>query len=173
MKFEENFNLTCNFPDYTETLPDILKEAERETKQLNEEYDKFKKEHNLENLYFSKVVHVECIDSNIMEVYYAITDLYLTYLDANGMYPEGTTLETFLIKEQYLYNTPKEWLFRDSMLAAIERQDMFKRTGDCKTCNSSMFVGVTERIKLSEPSNGLPGIIIDRVPMTYKDLVEK
>ena len=169
MKFEGKFNSTCKFPDDM----DILPKAEIEAKQLEKEYKNFRKVHNLENLYFSRVVHIEHINDYITEVYYAITDLYLTYLDANGMYPEGTPLETFLIKEQYLYNTHKEWLFRDSMRVAIERQDKLEKTDDFTTYNSSMFVGVTERIKLSDPSNGLPGMIIDRVHMTYEDLIEK
>ena len=170
MQFQEKFNEVCKFPDFAEMLLEIQKKAENNPKQLDGEYEKFRKENGLENLYFSEVEYVESIGTNIIEVYYSIKDLYLTYLDANGMYPEGITLETFLIKEQYIYNTHKEWLFRDSMFAAIERQDKFIQMGKCKKCNSSMFVGVTERIKLSNPTNGLPGMIINRIPMTYDDL---
>ena len=173
MYFEKKFNKTCGFPNYIEDLPDTLKKAEKNVRKKDEEYAQFRKKHGLENLYFSEIVDVKCFDTSIIEVTYKIQDLYLTYLDANGMYPEGTTFEVLLLREQYLYNTHKEWLFRDSMSAALERQDAFIKMGECRVSNSSMYVGITERIKLSDPSNGLPGMIIDRIPMTYEDLIEK
>lgn len=173
MKFEERFNEICKFsdPDFND-LDDFNKEIFTSVKNFNEAYESFKKEHGLENLYFSRVVHIEYPSNMITEVYYVITDLYLTFLDVNGILPKGerAVIETFLLKEQYLYNTEKEWLFRDSMFAALEQQDKYLNQGDCKVFKSSSFVGVTERIKLSNPSNGLPGMIIDRIPMLEEDL---
>ena len=116
---------------------------------------------------------MECKNHMITDVYYAISDLYLTYLEANDLLPEGVSIETYLIKEQYFYNTPKEWIFRDSMFAALEQQEKCLKKENYTTYKSSSFEGVTERIRISNPSNGLPGMIVERIPMTYEELIEK
>lgn len=172
MKLKKQFKQVCNFPDYYVDCSDKVTEAEWEVKRFNDEYECFKKNHNLENLYFSRVIRVEAITSQITEVYYEITDLYLTYLQANNCLPQGAIVETHIIKETYLFNTQKEWMFRDSMLAAVEQQDACLKESNYSVRSSSMFEGVTERIKLSNPSNGLPGMIVDRIPMVYDELID-
>lgn len=173
MHFEKNFNKTCDFPDYIENLPDTLKKVEKDMKKFNEEYVKFRKKHGLENMYFSKIEHIDNGKDFIIEVWYSISDLYLTYLEANDILPKGAMVERFLIKEQYLYNTEKEWLFRDSIFLAMDQQRTPEIINGGKVYNSSAWIGLTERIMFSDPSNGLPGMIIDRIPMTYEDLIEK
>lgn len=174
MKFYDNFKNTCKFsaPNF-EDLDDFNREIFQGIEAFNEAYEIFKQEHGLQNLYFSEVVHVECKNHMITEVYYAMSDLYLTYLKANSLLPEGVLIETYLIREQYFYNTPKEWSFRDSMFEALENQEKYLKKESHTTYRSSSFEGVTERIRLSNPSNGLPGMIIERIPMTYEDLVDK
>ena len=173
MQFEEKFNEVGMFPDYFEEFNDFNKKIETKIRNFNEEYRTFQKTHGLENLYFSKVVHIDTPHEFIIEVYYEIRDLYLSYLEANNRLPDGAIIETLLIKEQYLDNTQKEWNFRDSMFEAIEQQVGSERHGHYTTYHTSMFVGRTERIKLSDPCNGLPGMIIERIPMTYDDMIEK
>ena len=168
MQFKEKFNEVCKFPDSLEVVDDFDKEIEMRIRTFNEEYAVFKKEHGLENMYFSRVTHIEHKNHMIAEVWYSISDLYLTYLEANNCLPEGAMIETYLLKEQYLYNTEKEWLFRDSIFLAQDQQTTPQIVDGVKVYNT--WEGLTERIKLSNPSNGLPGMIIDRIPMTYADL---
>lgn len=172
MQFQEKFNEVCKFSDPNfEDLDDFDKEVFKGIKKFNEEYKIFKKEHGLENLYFSRVERVEYRDSMIADVWYSISDLYLTYLEANNILPQGVKVERYLIKEQYLYNTEKEWLFRDSIHSAQDKQTTPKIINGSVVYDT--WEGLTERIKLSDPYNGLPGMIIDRIPMTYDDLIEK
>ena len=173
MLFEESFNEVCKFPDFYVDYVEDVSDIEWKIKEFAEEYPAFKKEYGLENLYFSRVIHVEHPSDMITEVYYKITDLYLTFLDANGILPmeDGARIETTILKEQYIYNTEKEWLFRDSMRDALKEQGKYLDRGIYKVFSSSLFVGITERIKLSNSSNGLPGMICDRIPMTYDDLI--
>ena len=174
MKFYKNFKNVCKFSDPNfEDLDDLSKKIFTEIKNFNESYEIFKQEHDIQNLYFSRVVHVERQNHMITDVYYMISDLYLTYLDANGLLPEGVEIEAFLIKEQYFYNTKKEWAFRDSMFEALEQQNNCLKKENHTVYKSNSFEGVTERIKLSNPSNGLPGMIVERIPMMYEELVEK
>ena len=168
MLFQEKFNEVCNFPDCFEKFDDFEKAIETRIRNFNEEYEIFKKEHGLENLYFSRLEHIETIDHVITEVWYSISDLYLTYLEANDILPEGAIVERYFIKEQYLYNTEKEWLFRDSIFSAQDQQTTPKIVNGGKVYDK--WEGLTERIKLSNPSNGLPGMIVERIPMTYDDL---
>ena len=63
-------------------------------------------------------------------------------------------------------------MFRDSMFVAVEQQEACLKENNYRVHRPSMFEGVTERIKLSNPSNGLPGMIVDRIPMTYNDLID-
>lgn len=170
MKFQEKFNEVCAFPDYFGSFDEIQKALETEIRTFNKEYDAFKKEHGLENLYFSRVAHIESKTSMITEVWFEISDLYLTYLEANNCLPKGALVERYLIKEQYLYNTQKEWLFRDSMFEAVNQQEAPKEMKGIKVYRSSLWEGLTERIKMSNPTNGLPAMIIERIPMTYDDL---
>ena len=171
MKFNEKFNEVCKFSDPNfEDLPDLEKEYYKKVKSFHEQYDVFKKEHGLENMYFSTIKYVSCKDHMLTEVWYSISDLYLTYLEANDILPRGIYAERYLIKEQYLYNTEKEWLFSDSMFSAANTQRNCEERNGCTVISSSMFEGITERIKLSNPSNGLPGMIVERIPMTYDDL---
>ena len=170
MQFQENFNEICEFPDYSEGFSDADKEYEESVRKFNQEYESFKKEHGLENLYFSTLEHIENINHAITEVWYSISDLYLTYLEANDILPKGAIVERYLIKEQYLYNTEKEWLFRDSIFLAMDQQATPKIVDGGKVYDSNACIGLTERIKLSNPTNGLPGMIIERSPMTYDDL---
>ena len=158
--------------DY-DLLPEADKKYQRETTAFAEMYDKFKKENNLNNLYFSRVVHINEVTTGIIEVYYVIVDLYLEYLNVNDAFPQWAVYNPFVIKEQYMYNTPMEWLFRDSMVEALERSDKLIRKGNYSIRKSNMYEGVTEIIKLSNPSNGLPGMIVERVPMTREELIDK
>ena len=170
MQFDKKFNNVCEFPDPIDYVGGAVEDLEKKAREFYKEYELFKKEHGLENQYFSTVIHIGTPGSMITEVYYEISDLYLTYLEANDRLPEGVVVERYLLKEQYFYNTPKEWLFRDSMFLAMHQQSEPEMVGNAKKYKSSGFVGVTERIKLSNPSNGLPGMIIDRVLMTYDEL---
>ena len=167
--FDEKFNEVCKFSDPNfEDLDDFNKEIFKGIKKFNEEYEIFKKEHGLENLYFSRLERFVVIDPMIFEVWYSISDLYLSYLEANDILPEGVVVERYLIKEQYLYNTEKEWLFRDSIFLAQDQQTIPKIVNGSTVYGA--WEGLTERIKLSNPSNGLPGMIVERIPMTYNDL---
>lgn len=168
MLFHEKFKEVCKFPDYYVDCFENVADIEWKVKNFTEEYPDFKKEHGLENLYFSRLEHIETIDHVITEVWYSISDLYLTYLEANDILPEGAIVERYLIKEQYLYNTEKEWLFRDSIFSAQDQQTTPKIVNGSKVYDK--WEGLTERIKLSNSSNGLPGMIVERIPMTYDDL---
>ena len=168
MLFQEKFNEVCKFPDYYVDCFEDVADIEWKVKNFNEAYPDFKKEHGLENLYFSTVICFENKGDMIIEVWYEISDLYLTYLEANDSLPEGALVERYLIKEQYLLNTDKEWLFRDSIFSAQDQQTTPKIVNGCKVYDT--WEGLTERIKLSNPSNGLPGMIVERIPMTYDDL---
>lgn len=168
MLFQEKFNEVCKFPDYyVDCLENVL-DIEWKTKNFTEAYPGFKKEHGLENLYFSTVVRMETKGDMIIEVWYEISDLYLTYLEANDCLPQGAQVERNLIKEQYLRNTHKEWLFRDSMFLAQDQQTTPKIVNGRKVYDR--WEGLTERIKLSNSSDGLPGMIVERIPMTYDNL---
>ena len=138
MQFQENFNKICEFPDYFESFSDADKEYEESVRKFNQEYESFKKEHGLENLYFSRLEHIKTIDYAITEVWYSISDLYLTYLEANDILPEGAIVERYLIKEQYLYNTEKEWLFRDSIFSAMDQQATPKIVDEGKVYDSAI-----------------------------------
>lgn len=173
MMFQEKFNEVCTFPDYFESFDEIQKAIETRIRSFNEEYEIFKRDHGIENMYFSRIEHIETVDNYITKVYYSATDLYLTYLEANNLLPQGAIVETFLIEENYLYNTPQEWKFKDSMRLALEQKDKIIRKNKVDVYSPSMFEGVTERIKLSAHSNGLPGMIVERIPMTYDDLIDK
>ncbi len=172
MQFQENFNKICEFPNYFENYSDADKEYEENVRKFNQEYEVFKKEHGLENLYFSIIRQLEYPADYVKEVYYEVTDLYLTYLEANNMLPRGAVNESFIIKDTYIYNTQKEVYFRYGMYEAIEQQKKATNKGNYNVYHSSSFIGLTERIKISSPSNGLPISIIDRIPMTYEDLID-
>lgn len=168
MLFQEKFNEVCKFPDYYVDCFDNVADIEWKVKKFTEEYPNFKKEHGLENLYFSTIIRFESKGDMIVEVWYEISDLYLTYLEANDSLPEGALVERYFLKEQYIRNTYKEWLFRDSIFLAQEQQTTPKIVNGGKVYDK--WEGLTERIKLSEPLNGLPGMIVERIPMTYDEL---
>ena len=55
MLFQEKFNEVCKFYDPNiEDLDDFNKEIFKGIKKFNEEYEIFKKEHGLENMFFSR-----------------------------------------------------------------------------------------------------------------------
>ena len=170
MQLDKKYKDVCSFLDPIELMDGELEIIEEKVREFNKEYEIFKKKHGLENQYFSEVVHVETPNFMITEVYYIISDLYLTYLEANNRLPEGAVVERYFLKEQYLYNTPKEWLFRESIFLAMDQQSKPQAVGKAKKHENNGIIGLTERIKLSNPSNGLPGMIINRTPMTYKEL---
>ena len=171
MKIKEKFeNLVASMKVNYKKLPKADQEYLVANKSFTTEYEKFKKEHGLENMYFSRVESVHEISFGITEVCYSIVDLYLEYLNLIDEYPYGADYETYVIKERYMCNTPSEWRFRDSMFAAREKLKRKKSKKDYSAHTSSMFEGVTEIIKLSNPSNGLPGMIIERIPVTREEL---
>lgn len=170
MKFQEKFNEVCVFPNYLDQMDEFHVAIERSIMAFNDEYKTFKKEHGLENLYFSSVLSVSNYTDGVTEVAYLLSDLYLTYLEANNCLPDGAMVESFIFKDYYLYNTPNEWMFRDSMIAASNQRSAPKTVGGAKVYRAEDWRGLTERIKLSAPIDGMPSMIIDRLPMTYDDL---
>ena len=171
MEIKKNFKelILSTKVDYA-ALPMADQEYEKANKAFYTEYEKFKEEHNLKNMYFSKVVSVHEIDQDIVEVCYIIIDLYLEYLNLVDEYPYGADYKPHVIKEAYLYNTPEEWLFRDSMFEALRKEELTKQNRDYSVFKGSMFEGITEIIRLSDPSNGLPGMIVERTPVTREEL---
>lgn len=173
MIFQENFNDVCRFHTYHATCFDKVIGTECKVKNFYEKCELFKKEHGLENLYFSKLVYIEANDYMMFDVWYEVSDLYLTYLEANNSLPEGVTVDRYIIKEEYLYNSQKYNLFQSATISAMRQQVEPEIVGGHKLYKSSAYLGLTEKIKLSSHSNGLPSMIVERIPMTYDDLIDK
>ena len=165
MLFKENFNDVCDFIDYHEELDDGFDDIDYEIFRFYAEYEKFKKEHDLENKYFSRIVNIKDDVENIMEVWYEVSDLYLTYLEANGDLPEGVCVKRHLLKESYLHGSEQEHMLIDALLSLMSQV-----TPDRKVYGLSKWIGCTERILISNPSDGLSGEIVNRIPMTYEEL---
>ena len=165
MLFKENFNKVCDFIDYHEELDDGVGDIDLELIRFYAEYEEFKKEHDLENKYFSRIVNIKDDVENIIEVWYEVSDLYLTYLEANNDLPEGVYVKRHLLKECYLHGSEQEHMLIDALLSLMSQV-----APELNVCGLSRWIGCTERILISNPSEGLSGEIVNRIPMTYEEL---
>ena len=109
-------------------------------------------------------------DYMTLEVWYEISDLYLTYLEANDLLPKGIVVEKYLIKEGYLYNSQMYQRFMNSITSAMRQQVEPEIVCGCKLYGFDVYRRRTEIIKLSDSSRGLPSMIVERIPMTYDEL---
>ena len=165
MLFQENFNDVCDFIDYHQELDEGFDDIDLEILRFYAEYEEFKKEYDLENKYFSRIVNIKDDVENIIEVWYEVSDLYLTYLEANGDLPEGIYAKRHLLKESYLHGGEQEQMLIDALFF-LESQIK----PDQKVYGLSKWIGCTERILISNHSEGLSGEIVNRIPMTYEEL---
>lgn len=167
MLFQEKVNEMFKVFD---CLDDFNKIVDEKAGSFNELYAIFKKDHNLENLYFSKLISTGGDDYITLEVWYEISDLYLTYLEANDRLPKGIIVERALIKEEYLYNAQMYQRFMTSMVSAMEQQVEPEIVCGRKLYGFDAYKRRTEIIKLSNSLNELPDMIVERIPMSYDDL---
>ena len=167
MLLQEKVNEIFKFID---SLDDFNKMVEEKAENFNEAYEFFKKEHNLENLYFSKLISMDRDDYVFLEVRYEISDLYLTYLEANHRLPKDVVVERFIIKEEIEYDSLTYEKFMTSIVSAMRQQVEPDIVCGKKLYSFEAYLSRTELIKLSSPSDGLPDMIIDRTPMTYEEL---
>ena len=106
----------------------------------------------------------------ILDVWYEISDIYLTYLEANDRLPEGIVVERSIIKEKYPGNSAMYQNFMIAISSAMTQQVEPEIVCGQKLYKPAAYRGRTEIIKLSNSSNSLPCMIIDRTPMIYDEL---
>ena len=82
MQFDKKFNDVCEFPDPIEVMDGSIEDTDTRHREFNEECEAFKKEHGLENQYFSQIYNIYDTEDMFFEVVYKVSDLYLTYLEA-------------------------------------------------------------------------------------------
>lgn len=170
MQFDKKINDVCEFPDPIEVMDESIEDTDTRHREFNEECEAFKKEHGLENQYFSQIYNIYDTEDMFFEVVYNVSDLYLTYLEAKDCLPQGFKVERKFITKEYEYGTPESNKFNDAVILAIPQQKTPKIVYGKKLYGFDCWLGITEIIKVSLSVDGSLGRIIDRHPMLYDDL---
>ena len=171
MIFQKRFNELEDFHKYVTPFNEMYKFVVDNGENFNDVYDEFKKEHGLKNLYFSRLADLGYTDDRDVDVCYRISDLFLTYLDTNGILPEGVPLEIYTIHQYFFENDQEYQGFLKSMHEAMLHQEV-KPEIVCgkKLYTFRAYIGLTERITLSDTVDASSCTIIERMPLTHKDL---
>ena len=164
------FNDICELKDYVPAFNEMCKYVEASRENFNDIYCRFKKEHGLNNQYFSILVHIDYTNEIYFEVWYSVSDLFLTYLKINDILPESIPLVRHTINQYYFYNDEEYQVFQKAIMAALHQQVEPEIICGKKLYPLSAYVGLTEKILLSDTGSVDSGIIIGRTPITYKDL---
>ena len=170
MKNQRNNNKACELEKYITSFNEMQKSAEADGEDFKKAYDRFKKEYGLDNLYFSRLVHFVNDDYMFLDVWYSISDMFLTYLNANDILPESVSLERYTIKESYFYESQEYKMFQDSTSLAMVQQVEPEIICGRALYRPESLLGLTEIIKLSSTANIDSGVIIGRIPMAFNDL---